>query len=280
MQFAKTFIQSLLAALGVVWLVLEAYYGLDDVVPESRIGFFWFLALSLVLAVAWFCVDGLLLDGHLKRSITITSNAFDTPIKVLFGDLFAQDGWKAISVNEYFDSAVDGEHVSEGSLHGAMLKNYWGGNVRDWDEQIAADLKNVRPDEERTDRPAPGKAKRYAIGTAAKASIGENRFLCVASARTDTETLQASASSDDLNKALRGVLCKARSVCSGHVLNIPLMGSGLARTGIKPNMIVDLILLAVFEKSKQRKITREIRIVLPKAMRKLIDLSTIQKDWK
>ena len=70
------------------------------------------------------------------------------------------------------------------------------------------------------------------------------------------------------------------SPSSPNALNIPLMGSGLARTGFKPNIIVDLILLAVFEESKLQKITNEIRIVLPAHQRKTIDLSTIQKDWK
>ena len=123
MQTIKLFVQSLLAAFGAMWLALGPYYELADVAPDSRIGFSTFCVLSLACGVAWFCVDGFLLDGYLKRSITITSNAFDTPIKVLFGDLFEQNGWKAISVNEYFDSAVDGDHVSERSLHGAMLKN-------------------------------------------------------------------------------------------------------------------------------------------------------------
>jgi len=101
----------------------------------------------------------------------------------------------------------------------------------------------------------------------------------VALTQTDTKTLQASASLDDLHKALRGLLQKARTTCSGETLSIPLLGSGLARIGIKPNIIVDLILLAIFEESKNEKIMNEIRIVLPKQLRSQIDLTTLQKDW-
>ena len=273
-------VQSLLGGVGLVWLFLEPYYGLMNIAPSKRIGFVGFLAIGIICGVAWFLIDGLLVSGFLKRSIEITSNAFDTSVKVLFGDLFAQDGLKAIPVNEFFDSTVDGDHVSENSLHGVMLKTHWGGNMADWDKQVTEELKNTPPVEEVLDRTAPGKPNRYPIGTTAKVSTNGHDFLCVAIARTDTTTLQAAASSDDLNKALRWLLAKARITCSGHALHIPLMGSGLARTGIKPNIIVDLILLAIFEESKQQKITNEIRIVLPENMRKIIDLHTIQKDWR
>jgi len=272
-------VQSLLGGLGLVWLFLEPYYALTNVDPAGRIGFVGFLVAGGVLGAACLTVDGFYLTGFLKRSIEITSNAFDTPVKVMFGDVFEQAGWKAISVNEFFDSAVDGKHVSDKSLHGSMLKTYWGGDTRDWDKQVAEELKGT-PSDKIPDRPPPGKPDRYPIGTTVKASINGQDFLCVALTRTDTENLQSSASSDDLHKALRAVLCKARSVCSGSALSIPLLGSGLARTGIKSNIIVDLILLAVFEESKKRKVTSEIRIVLPKNMRKIIDLATIQKDWR
>jgi len=280
MRIAKLLVQSLLAAFGAVWLVLEAYYSLANTAPDNRIGFSGLLVMSLVLGVAWFILDGLFFAGYLKQSIEIRSNAFDTSIQIVFADLFSQNGFKAVSVNEFFDSTVDGDHVSEDSLHGIMLKRYWGGNISDWDKQVAEELKSIQPNEVVADRPTPGKPNRYPIGTTVKASTNSQDFLCVAIASTDVETLQASANSDDLHKALRGLLCKARIVCSGDTLNIPLLGSGLARTGIKPNIIVDLILLTIFEESKKQKITNHIRIVLPKNMRKRIDLTAIQKDWR
>jgi len=279
MRKTKLFTKTLLAALGMVWLVLEAYYVLSNTDPDTRIGFWSFLIVGIVLGIAWFFVDGFYLSGYLKRSIEISSNAFDTKIKVIFADLFSQNGWKAISVNDFFDSTVDGYYISENSLHGMMLKNYWGGNIIDWDKQVTDDLSDISPKEELTDRPAPGKQIRYPIGTTAKVSTNGNNFLCVAATHTNIDSLQVSASSDDLNKALRGLLCKTRSFCSGDALNIPLIGSGLARTGIKPNIIVDLILLSIFDESKREKITNEIRIILPKQKRKEIHLSTIQKEW-
>ena len=273
-------VQSLLGGVGLVWLFLEPYYGLKNIDPSDRIGFVGFLAIGIILGVLWFLIDGVFVSGFLKRSIEITSNAINTTITVMFGDLFAQDGRKAISVNEFFDSAVDDKHVASNTLHGLMLTRCWAGNTSDWDSQVAQELAKTSPVETVTTRPDPGKPARYDIGTTVLVSAKGHEFLCVVLARTNTTSLQASASSEDLHHAVRGLLAKARTVCAGRPLNIPLLGSGLARTGIKPNIIVDLVLLAIFEESKKQKVTEHIRIVLSKNMRKRIDLTTIQKDWR
>ncbi len=270
--------QSLLGGLGLVWLFIEAFCALGPV-DQPRIGFAAYLFVGLLIGMIWFIVDGYCVSGFLKQSIEITSNAIDAPITVMFGDLFAQDGCKAVSVNEFFDSAVDDKHVASHSLHGLMLTKCWAGNTPDWDAQVAQELSGTQPVES-VKRPTPGKPNRYAVGTTASVSTNGHDFLCVAVTKTCTKSLEASATSDDLQHAVRGLLCRARSVCSGRPLNIPLLGSGLARTGIKPNIIVDLILLAIFEESRTRKITNHIRIVLPKGMRNRIDLTTIQRDWR
>ncbi len=271
--------QSLFGGLGFVWLFLETFYALGPA-HESKVGFMAFLFAGLMLGCIWFAVDGWYVTGFLKRSIEITSNAIDAPITVMFGDVFAQDGCKAVSVNEFFDSAVDEKHVASNTLHGAMLTQCWAGNTADWDRQVAQDLTNTSPVDVVATRPPPGKRNRYPIGTTASVTRNGHAFLCVVLTRTCTTSLEASATSDDLQHAVRGLLAKARTVCSGRPLNIPLLGSGLARTGIKPNIIVDLMLLAIFEESRTRKITNHIRIVLPIAMRTRIDLTTIGKDWR
>lgn len=279
MHFYVTLVRSLLTGVGAVWLFLEPYYTLKDVAPSDRLGIWWFVLLSIVAGLVWFVVDGFFISGFLKTSIIITSNAFDSRVSIKFGDVFQESGWKAISVNEFFDSAVDDRHVSAMSLHGIMLTKFWPGHTNDFDRQIASALQGIEPRKEVPSRVAPGKTRAYKVGTTATATQNGNNFLCVVLTRTDTETLQASATSDFLHVALRELLKKARTVCSGQPLNIPLLGSGLARTGIKPNIIVDLILLAIFEESKRQKITNEIRIVLPEQMRDQIDLITLRKDW-
>lgn len=276
---AINFAQALLSGIGLLWMFFEAYYSLEPADVE-RIGFLLFLFIGGLVGCFWFLINGFFVSGFLKQSISISSNAFDTTVKLIFGDIFAQDGLKAIGVNEFFDSEVDELHVATSSLHGIMLTRYWAGNTANWDKQISDDLSSNSSDEDVVDRKSPGKPRRFSVGTTGLATKDGNGFLCVALTRTCVNTMEVSANSDDLQKAMRGLLSKARSICSGRPLCIPLLGSGLARTGIKPNIIVDLILLAIFEESKRRKITNEILIVLPRNMKARIDLATIHQDWR
>lgn len=273
LSFGKTYF----SCVGVIWLFVGMY---NELTPLNKIGCsFWFLiSIALIFAVFWFLVDGYFIDGFLKRKIVLKSNAFDTQIVIKFGDLFKQDGWKAIPVNEFFDSIVDDNHVSSKSLHGILLKNYWSRNTENWDQQINDSLSD-RDFIENVSR-NPGKSKRYRIGATAIARKNGNNFLCVALTKTDIDTLQASANPIELYQSINGLLIKSREVCSGSSLNIPLIGSGLSRTGIKANIIVNIILMNIFEESKRSKITEEIRIILPKNKKKDFNLNTIQKDWR
>lgn len=271
-----TLTRTFLSSVGILWLFVEMYNGL---MPKDIDCSFWCLILiAFILGIIWFFLDGFLITGFLKRKIEIRSNAFDTRIIIQFGDLFEQDGWKAVPVNEFFDSLVDDKHVSSESLHGIFLQKLWGGNIADWDKQIDNSLSD-NDFIEQIDRKS-GKTKRFKIGTTAIAEKDGNKFLCVALTKTNIGSLQADATSIDLIQSLNGLLIKSREVCAGASLNIPLLGSGLSRTGIKLNILVDLILMVIFEESKKAKVTEEIRIILPKDKTKEIDLNTLQKDWR
>jgi hypothetical protein len=251
----------------------------NGLMPKDIDCSFWCLILiASILGIVWFFLDGFLITGFLKRKIEIKSNAFDTKIIIQFGDLFEQDGWKAVPVNEFFDSLVDDKHISAESLHGIFLQKFWAGNIADWDKQIDNSLSENDLLEEINRN--SGKTKRYRIGATAIAEKGDNKFLCVALTKTHIGSLQAEATPIDLLQALSGLLLKAREICAGSALNIPLLGSGLSRTGIKLNILVDLALMVIFDESKKSKITDNIRIILPKNKIKEIDLNTLQKDWR
>lgn len=262
------------AALGLIWLLLEPVIGLTGSTIELT---YWqLIGAAAILGAVWIVIDGFWVSGFLKPEIRITSSGFDTKIIVKFGDIFEEEGWKAIAVNDFFDSVVDDNLVSARSLHGMMLNRYWAGTIPDWDRQVAEQLSNANGI---TETRNVGKQDRYGIGTTAAIRNDRNRFLCVALTHTDTATHEVKANSSDLLQAIHGLLLKARSVCSGDPISIPLLGSGLARIGIKSNILVDLILTAIFEETKANKVTDEIRIVLPKQRASEINLATIKQDW-
>ena len=266
--------RSVFATLGMFWLIIEPIIGLTG--KSIDLTYWQLFGWSAAFGIIWLIIDGIWFSGFLKHSIEIKSNGFDTRIVIKFGDIFQEEGWRAIAVNDFFDSIVDDRFVSSKSLHGILLQKYWAGNIDDWNRQVDQQLTDTPFSSE--DR-SEGNQKRFTLGTTAAFRKDGNKFLCVALSRTDISNQEAKASSSDLHQAVRGLLQKARSVCGDEPLSIPLMGSGLSRVGIKNNILVDLILTAIFEETKNNKVTSEIRIVLPKDKASEINLASLQKDW-
>lgn len=181
-----------------------------------------------------------------------------------------------MGVNDFFDSIVDEDLVSSKSLHGHIINTYWSNAHKDWQAQVNASLRNVQPTKE--NRPK-GNNRRFPIGTTGCASTNSNKFLFVALGRTDASNNVTTASAETLICAIRGMLTKARAVCSYEPLSIPLMGSGLARIGIKASVLVDLILAAILEETKQGKVTGTITIILPADKEGEINLQSYARSW-
>lgn len=266
--------RAVFTTLGLFWLVIEPIIGLTG--NSLNLTYWELFRAAAIFGLVWFFIDGYFVSGYLRQRVEITSSGFDSRIVIKFGDLFKEDGWRAIAVNDFFDSVVDDNLVSSRSLHGILLHRYWGGNIADWDLQVTGELRNSTCATEQRDF---GKKERYPIGTTVAVKRDGSKFLCVALTCTNTQTQEAKASSPELHKAICGLLQKARSVCAGEPLSIPLMGSGLARVGLKNNILVDLILTAIFEETKKNKITDEIRIILPRAKASSINLSNLKRDW-
>ena len=266
--------RSVFATLGLFWLVIEPVIGLTG--KSIDLTYWQLFGASAAFGLVWLVIDGLYFSGFFKQSIEIKCNGFDTRIVIKFADIFEQDGWKAIAVNDFFDSIVDDQHISSNSLHGTLLRKYWGGNTSDWDRQVDEQLSG---DTSRLTIRNTGKQYRYTVGATAAVRKDGQKFLCVALGFTDENTHETSASSTDLHRAIRGLLIKARTVCANEPLSIPLIGAGLSRVGIKNNILVDLILVAIFEETKVRKITNEIRIILPVDKASEISLANLKSDW-
>lgn len=260
---------------GALWLPLEAFEGLNN--TDVRIRFDWFAVGSIVLGSIIFFVDGLFVSRFLRKEAMISSNSFDSKIHIKIGDLFKQDGWIAIGVNNFFDSVVDGDLVAQSSLHGHVISKYWSGDSIAWQEQVDTALHGVKFTKKKRDK---GNAKRYPLGTTASVIHGNRKFLFAAIAKTDRETNVASANAEALIRAVRGMLRKAREVAAHEPLNIPLMGSGLARVSIKDSLLVHLILTAIFEETKGSKVTSIINVILHEDNAETIDINAIAEGWE
>lgn len=269
------YVLSFFSTLGFIWLIIESYIGIER--SNIDLSYWTFLKIALIIGTIWFLIDGFFIAGFLKSKISFQLGKSDTLVEVKYGDIFKQDGWKAIGVNDFFDSIVDDKHIAKNSLHGSLLSKFWGGNISDWDIQVSGNLSAISST---TVNRQSGKLEKYPIGTTVYVEQENNKFLCVALTTTDVSTLQTKADSKDLIVSVKGVLHKARTVCANNPLNFPIMGSGLSRLGIHPSILIDLMFTAILEETKVNKVTSKIRIILPVNMCRDINLAQIEKDWK
>jgi hypothetical protein len=199
----------------------------------------------------------------------------NTVIEVIFGDLFAQDGIRAIAVNEFFDSEL-GNPVSPVSVHGLFIKRVFGGRPDSFDKQVEEELKNIVGLEVIR---AEGKSTCYPIGTSVLITANADRYIAFAFARTDPATCKASSDVATMWLALQELWKRARVECNGHPLNLPLVGSGLAAVGLPARVILDLIILSIIVETKLKHVTPRIRVVLFGDRFGFPDLRDVVKNW-
>src|SRR6266481_2958254 len=96
----------------------------------------------------------------------------NTIIEVIFGDLFKQDGIRAIAVNEFFDSKI-GKPVSDKSVHGIFIQRCFGGHPESFDIQVDEQLKGI---ECKYVEKIEGKFKCYPIGSTALITVNQDSY--------------------------------------------------------------------------------------------------------
>jgi hypothetical protein len=266
--------RSILGSFAAIFLPVEAFEVFD--LGNLSMSIPQFIAVVFLPGIAVFLTDGFFVSGFLKREVSIPNQVNDTTITVKFGDLFAENGWKAIGVNDFFDSKVDEDLISSRSLHGYVLNTFWRDNRSDWVKQITLSLKGITGQVE--SRPK-GNKTRYPIGVTARAVSDDHKFLCVSLGQTDITNNTTSANVELLIRAVRGMVAEARAACSMEPLIIPLMGSSLARVDTKDSVILDLIITAILEESRHGRVTGEIRIILPPRLTKQINLKNHVRNW-
>lgn len=272
----------LLTAYGLIFLFFESYevitnneLTLPNSVPIPDL-YCVFLIGGFAFGLVTFVVDGIYRTGYLRREVVIPTRVETTNFTMKYGDIFQEEGWKAIGVNDFFDSVVDEDLVSSKSLHGIVLNRFWPQDRENWKSQIKSSLKDAN---RKIENRGKGNRNRYDIGTTARASIGDHNFLFAALGETDIADNTTSANTEMLIRAVRGMAREARAACSLNPLVVPLMGDGLARVGMHPTVLADLILTALVEESRSAKITDDIVIVIHPTLKRDTNLMNHVRKW-
>ena len=214
--------------------------------------------------------------GVKPQKIGIKIANTNTTIEILFGDLFALDGLRAIAVSEFFDSKL-GNPVSPNSLHGIFLNRCFSGKPEKFDDQVTTQLRGIPA---KTVKKSEGKRKSYPIGTSVLVTDGKARYAVFALCKADPTTCKADANMAMLFEALDGLWKFARIKSDGEPVNLPLVGGGLSRIGLPPRDLLNLIIISAIKETKVKEIAKTIRIVLHSSLFAEVDLRDVETHWK
>lgn len=270
LRFLWIFIDLTLKCLSCLWLFIGTYTQLHD--KNFAFGYYNYLLCSAILGAIWTSIK-----FYYSNEINISYN--QSTICIKYGDIFKQQGVKAIGANDFFDTIVDDKIISRNSLHGQVLNKYWlnPNNIEDFKRQKRKALATIPPIDQKR---SYGTGKRYPIGTTFEALSNDNNiFLFVALSETNIDTNVTSVNLENFIIAIKKLLNQARISCANKELNIPLMGSGLGRVKLNYNMIINIILILITDEIDNQKITEKINIILPKDKKNKIDLMSIKSLW-
>lgn len=200
-----------------------------------------------------------------------------TCLEIAFDDLFAQDGIRAIAVNDFFDSKI-GKPVSPRSLHGLLITQCFGGHPQPFDHQLISELSPYHP--VTVPQKVDGKNAKYEIGTTAMVNANTDQYLLFALTHSDPITCKARADVTMLWNAVNALWKRARIECNGLPLNVPLVGSGPSGLGLPTRDLLNLIILSAITETKAHEITKQIRIILHRDRFDDIDLRDVKAYWK
>ncbi|MET9446569.1 macro domain-containing protein [Streptomyces cinerochromogenes] len=252
----RVFTGSVLAAFGGVSAVVQFAGQLFPGVV-SRPG--PVLAASVALCLAWGLVRA--------RPQAAVRQEFGRPgmtVVVEEGDLFDQPGHLVVGFTDTFDTLVDGGVViNDGSVQGQLLARRYAGDAGRLDAELAAALAGVAPVAWESPRDKPrGKRARYPIGTVAVLGTRPDLVFGVAYSRMGNDCV-ASSGVEDLWLGLGRLWDAVRLHGQLERLTMPLTGAGLARLhDLDEDSLLRLILLSFVVHSWERRVCRELRVVI------------------
>lgn len=148
----------------------------------------------------------------------------NTTVEVKAGDIFAEDGLKAIAFNEYFDTQVDDVIISKASLNGQVITNH----IKDLDslnKAIAEDKslqKNILEENVQRDM---GKTTRYKLGSSV---LINDEFVLTAFSRFD-ENNQAEITIQEYVNFLLSFWNEMNRLYAQRSVTVPVFGAGITR---------------------------------------------------
>src|SRR5690554_1754545 len=142
---------------GVISFVL-----LFKIVPEDfkdyldYFGYLLFFVLVVVYLFIW---------RRANKLTNVDINIEGSTVTIKCGDIFSEDGFKAIAFNEYFDTIVDDKIISSKSLNGIFINRFFENKVTDLDNFIISNSEVEDIIDPQSSRRLGGKTTKYKLST-------------------------------------------------------------------------------------------------------------------
>lgn len=202
------------AFLGIETAILS-FFTLDDLIRKI----IFFITLILILFV--YVITYFYNKNMTKKEIVINNNI----VKIIFGDIFQQEGIKVIAFNEYFDTLVDNSIIDASSLNGQAINKYIN-NIKTFDNNISNDENCKNNIIENNYTRVSGKKTKYKLGTCYR----DNNFIAVAFTKFD-DSNKAYLNLIDYLPCLVNFWKQLEKVyIDGFDIIIPLLGTGKTRS--------------------------------------------------
>ncbi|MEK4259436.1 MULTISPECIES: macro domain-containing protein [unclassified Paenibacillus] len=187
-----------------------------DVSNKAKI--FVGLALIIILFIIYL---GMWIRANTLTSIELSVDNSKVIVKI--GNIFNEPGLKVIAFNEYFDTKVDNEIISQNTLNGLYL-NTIVPDIEELDRLIEqSEYLREKIESENATR-VKGKKKRYRLGT-----IHQNdEYLLTAFSRFDNNN-RAYLYMNDYISLLLNFWNEVDIIYAGRSVVLPLMGAGITR---------------------------------------------------
>lgn len=147
-----------------------------------------------------------------------------TTVCIKAGDIFEEDGLKAIAFNEYFDTLVDNKIINEVSLNGIFLKEKLDIEISELDQKINNySFEDNEILEKNTNR-LVGKKQKFKIGTI----FVHNNYILTAFSKFDSSN-RANLTMPEYLGFLITFWDKVNIVYGQRSVSVPIFGSGITR---------------------------------------------------
>lgn len=233
--FSKKVITKWLEIIAIISTISSLFLIFVEIPQDSQI--LYVIITTLVLVILYIVIWAY---ANLKRKTILTINNSNIIIK--FGDLFDQDGLKAISFNEYFDTKVDNKIIAKSSLNGIyLLNNFDRDRIKKLDQEIVKDTHLRSRKNGINNKRTSGKKVRYRLGSV----FLNGDFLLVAFSRFNDENM-AELTLKEYIQSMISFWDEVNRIYAGRSVSIPLMGCGITRykdvDDIKPQELLKIII--------------------------------------